>query len=104
MKTTKELIDEINGAGICSPHYIEDEIDFSDAVEVTTINRDEHRWYVMGTIVYKVGDEFIGVNGPVSLKSESMGYDDVGETCEAFEVEAVPSVTYKRKQALVADR
>jgi len=97
MMAAKELASEINAAGVCSPHYIEDEMDFGDAEEVATLDRDEHRWYVIGTIVYKVGDEFLGVRGPVSLKSESMGYDDVGVTCEAFEMEAVPSVTYTRK-------
>jgi len=97
MKTVKELVGIINELKVCSPHYIEDEIDFQDAIEVVTINRDEHRWYVLGTIVYKVGDDFLGVRGPVSLKSESMGYDDTDETCEAFEMVAVPSVTYKRK-------
>jgi len=97
MKTARELADEINAAAVCSPHYIEDEIEFGDATEVATVNRDEHRWYVLGTVVYKVGDEFLGVRGPVSLKSESMGYDDVGGTCEAFEMEAAPSVTYNRK-------
>jgi len=97
MKTAAELVDEINQAGLCSPHFCEDEIDFAGVKKVATLNLDEHRWYVVGTMVYKVGDEFFGVRGPVSLKSESMGYDDVEQTCVAFEMEAVPSVTYKRK-------
>jgi len=97
MKTAKELAGIINELKVCSPHCIEDEIDFRDVIEVVTIGHDEHRWYVIGTIVYKVGDEFLGVRGPVSLKSESMDYEDVDETCEAFEMVAVPSVTYKRK-------
>lgn len=97
MKTAKQIVEEINVANICSPHWIEDEIDISDAKEITTVNRDEHRWYVLGTVVYQIGDEFFGVRGPISLKSESMGYDDVGVDCEAFEMQAVPSITYKRK-------
>jgi len=97
MKTAKELVDEINTADICSPHYIDDEIDFSDVAQVARINLDEYRWYVIGTIVYKIGDEFIGVRGPVSLKSESMGYNDLDIIFYAFEMEAVPSVTYRRK-------
>ena len=97
MKTAKELVDQINAAGILAPHEVED-MDGTDGVtEVTTLNRDEHRWYVLGTVVFKTGDEFFGVRGPVSLKSESMGWDDVGAKCEAFEMEQVPSVTYKRK-------
>jgi hypothetical protein len=99
MKSVVELVKEINGSGVCTPHWVVEEVDFGDAKEVATIDMDEHRWYVVGTVVYSVGDEFIGVRGPVSLKSESMGYDDTGVGCEAFEMEAVPSVTYKRKLA-----
>lgn len=97
MKTAKELVDQINSAKVCTPHAIEDAINMDDVTEVETLNRDEHRWYVVGTVVFKIGDEFFGVRGPVSLKSESMGWDDVGAECEAFEMEQVQSVTYKRK-------
>lgn len=97
MKTAKELVDQINDAGILTPHEVED-MECADGVtDVTTLNLDEHRWYVLGTVVFKVGDEFFGVRGPVSLKSESMDWDDVGTKCKAFEMEQVPSVTYKRK-------
>lgn len=97
MEKAKELIDKINTANIYTPHAIEDEIDMNGVVEITRINIDEHRWYVLATVVFKVGDEFFGVHGPVSLKSETMGWDDVGFKCEAFEMEQVPAVTYKRK-------
>jgi hypothetical protein len=98
MKTAKELVDQINTAGIRAPYEVEDMYSMDGVTEVTTLNRDEHRWYVLGTVVFKIGDEFFGVHGPVSLKSESMGWDDVGMKCEAFEMEQVPSVTYKRKK------
>jgi hypothetical protein len=97
MRTAKELVDKINAAQVCAYHRIEDEIDMEGVTEVATIGRNEHRWYVLGTVVFKVGEEFFGVRGPVSLKSESMGWDDVGVKCEAFEMEQVPSVTYRRK-------
>lgn len=97
MKTAKELVDQINAAEILSPHEVED-MDGMDCVTiVTTLNRDEHRWYALGTVVFKVGDEFFGVRGPVSLNSEEMGWYDVGVKCEAFEMKQVPSVTYERK-------
>ena len=99
-KTAKELVCEINEAKICSPLYIEEKIAMDGVTEITTVDRDEHRWYVLGTVVYKVNDQFFGVRGPVSLKSEEMGFDDVGHKCEAFEMEAVPSVTYKRKPTI----
>jgi hypothetical protein len=98
MKSAKKLVDLINAAGICATHRVEDVPDMDSAVEVDTIDLDEHRWYVIGTVVFKIGDEFLGVRGPVSLKSEEMSWDDIGGTCQAFEMEPVPSVTYKKKQ------
>jgi len=100
MKTAKELVDQINSLSISSPHYLDDEIYMTGIKEITTIDRDEHRWYVIGTMVFKVGDEFFGVCGPVSLKSESMTFDDTSESCEAFEMDEVQSVTYKRKPSV----
>lgn len=97
--TAKELVDKINEAKICTPHAVDEAIDMEGVKELSTIDLDEHRWYVIGTVVFQVGDEFFGVCGPVSLKSESMGYSDVGDTCEAFEMVEVPSVTYARKSA-----
>lgn len=96
MKTKQKLIEEINAAKIQSPHFIEDEIDLGGAREVTTIDSDERRWYVLGTVVFETSDGFFGVRGPISLKSEQMGYSDVGIDCLAFEMEAVPSVTYRK--------
>lgn len=97
MKTAKELVDQINAAKINSPHYMDDIIDMDDIKEVTTIDRDEHRWYVMGTVVFQIGEEFFGVHGPVSRKSEDMSYSDIRVDCVAFEMVAVPSVTYRAK-------
>ena len=44
------------------------------------------------------GEAFIGINGPVSLKSEMMTYDAVEMPCGAFLMEEVQSVTYQVKQ------
>lgn len=92
-----ELIKQINEAEANCAKYIKDDVDLGNAEEICTIDQDEHRWYTLGTVVFKVGDKFLGVCGPVSLKSESMGFDDLCIPCEAFEMEAVPSVTYKKK-------
>lgn len=97
MKTVKELVDQINAADLYSVYAVEDEIDMDGAREITTVEPDEHRWYVLGTKVFQVGDEFFGVRGPVLLKSESMDYSDIGTKCKAFEMVEVPTVTYKRK-------
>jgi hypothetical protein len=97
MKTAKELVEQINAASAHAVFRIEDEIDMDGVTEVATLDREEHRWYALATVVYKVGDnEFFGARGPVSLKSESMDWDDIGMQCQAFEMEQVPSVTYRR--------
>ena len=98
MKTVKDIVNEINEAGLYATCCVEDEIDIGGAEEVAVMDYDEHRWYVIGTVVYKLGDSFFGVCGPISLKSESMGFGDAGIECTAFEMEAVPSVTYKIKE------
>jgi hypothetical protein len=97
MKTAKEYVDEINALNFNSPRYLDDVIDMEGVKEVAEMDLDEHRWYITGTKVFKVGDEFFGVNGPISLKSEEMSYDDVGVGCTAFEMVAVPSITYVQK-------
>ena len=99
MKTkAQNLIQQINNSNIYTPHCIDYEIDFTDVTKITTIDLDEHRWYVVGTIVYKIDNEFFGVRGPISLKSEEMDYCDVGMICEAFEMQEVPTVTYIKKK------
>jgi len=78
MKTARELVDQLNTEEFFSPYQIEDIIDTNGVVEVTKVDLDEHRWYVLGTVVFKVGE-------------------DVCYKCKAFEMNEVPSVTYKKK-------
>lgn len=96
--STSEMVDKINSANIASPHFVDEVINMDGVTKIETIDLDEHRWYVVGTIVFKVGEEFFGVSGAVSLKSESMDYSDCGVECTAFEMEQIPSVTYRAKQ------
>ena len=95
----KDLIKTLNKQNLSSPLFAEDYIDTEDVKEVAQIDHAEHRWYTVATVVFKKGDEFFGVRGPVSLKSEGMGYSDLEYPCTAFEMEKVPSVTYKRKES-----
>lgn len=97
MRTAKEMVDHINAAKLIAPWYMEYAIDIAGVSRVATIDYDEHRLYFLGTLVYKIGAEFFGVRGAVSLKSDAMKFSDVGAGCEAFEMEQAPSVTYKRK-------
>lgn len=98
MKTIKEIIEQINAAKLDTPYYVEDLDCMQDAKELDTIDLDEHRWFTNGTVVYQLGDEFFGVFGPVHINSESMYWSDCGCIARAFEMEQVPSVTYKRKK------
>ena len=93
--TTSELIAKINEAKLSSAHWAEDEFPELGG-EIDAVNEDEHRWYTIKTLVFKFGDDFIGVRGATGLKSESMGYDDCCVECEAFEMKEVQSVTYKK--------
>lgn len=99
MTTAKELVELINASDEMFAPFVAEELfeQMMDAKKITTQGYEERRWYILGTVVYQIGDEFLGIFGPVSLKSENMNYEDVGFKCKAFEMEPVPSVTYKRK-------
>ena len=98
-----DVIAAINNGSVWSVHHVDEAIDDiinwnnkGEFEEVTTVDLDEHRWYTIGTMVFRVEGELMGVRGPVQLKSESMGFEDCGIKCKAFRVVEVPSVTYKR--------
>ena len=95
--TAQEIVDRVNTGEFWSPVMLEDELDMDGVTEVARLSYDEHRWYSLATVVFQVGSEFFGVRGPVSLKSEDMDYEDVSFRCTAFLMDAVPSVTYKRR-------
>lgn len=66
-----------------------------DPVE-TGLDRDEHRWYVLSTNVYAVGEEYVGVTVVESLKSESMDVDSCCNVIEMFLMREVKVVSYER--------
>jgi len=92
-KTTNEIIEAINNATLSSPHWIDEE--FPElGNSIAEVDEDEHRWYTVKTCVFRYGDDYIGVTGPTSLKSESMGYEDAGVECIAFEMKQIQAVSY----------
>jgi hypothetical protein len=93
--TAQELVDVLNAKKFYDVWDVEEELDGAGAKEVAQVDLDEHRWYVLGTTVFQIGDEFIGIRGPLSLKSETMSYSDIGVACKAFMMEQIPSVTYR---------
>ena len=97
MKTALDFVNIVNATKLSTPHYLDEIVELDGVTEITQVDSDEYRWYTIATIVYSMGDEYFGVRGPVSLKSESSDWDDIGATCEAFLMEPVPSITYRRK-------
>lgn len=61
------------------------------------INMDQFRWYSTAIDVYKCTDGFIGVSGLFQSFSEMQSASDCNVICEVFEMEQVPTVTYKVK-------
>ena len=101
MNTIERIIEQINNSSVLhSPDHEEfkdNGIDWPDDVveEIDIINFLWHGQFIIATMVYQIGDRFLGVQGPIQVLSESMDLSDYGEPVEAFEMEAVPSVTYR---------
>jgi hypothetical protein len=93
----QRAIAAINAAKIPTPHDANEESDGVALRKVDEIDRDEHRWYTISTLVYECDGGYIGVRGVTALKSEQMSFSDCEDVAEAFEMVAVPSVTYKAK-------
>ena len=100
MNTIEKIIEQINNSSVHSPDSEEFKdqkgIDWpDDAVEIATVNYLWHGRFIIAIIVYQIGDRFLGVQGPIEVLDGWMDLSDYGEAVKAFEVEAVPSVTYK---------
>ena len=74
-----------------------DQIEGDYVQVVSHQNLIEYRWYSTATDVYKLEDGFVGVRGLFQMFSELSIPSDFNIICEAFEMKAVPSVTYIRK-------
>jgi hypothetical protein len=99
--TTEELvkdIDEVNISKYLSLWEAGEDLEARGYSKVAeNIDLDRHRWYELSTSIFKYEENYIGIRGVSNIYSESMAYDDVCYSTEAFEVELIPSVTYKRK-------
>lgn len=98
----EEIIQEINDAKAESIHHV---LDVCNSFYKATpqlvksgLDKEEHRWYEITTSVYKLGEWFLGIRGASKLYSESSSWSDLLVDTVAFEMEEVPSVTYKEKQ------
>ena len=97
----QELIDLINDTERYVPLYslydAEDVIPREVDKVASGLDLDEHRWYSTAIDVYRCEDGFVGIRGAYQSFSEMQSWSDICVTCDAFEVEPVPDVYYKRK-------
>jgi len=102
MSKIKELIDELNEYCEDNLIYDVDDIDDDRLTYVDSVGTDEHRWYILEELVYKVllGDDcyYIGCWAVKSLKSESMSVSDCGRVINFHEMEKYETVSYRRKK------
>lgn len=102
MNTTAEIINAID-CGECDEQYnTHNVIDFVRSKGATIVQKgldiDRHRFYEVSTTVLKGPDNVpFGIRGVTKLYSEGMYYSDCDEYVEAFLMEEVQTVTYKRK-------
>lgn len=109
MTTIEEYINKLNK--YCAEHDIcdiEDTYEYPELNElvdkleyIESIERDEHRWYVLALNAYKVSldgaDYFVGVWEVETLKSECMSVNDCGIKLDFFEMKEVITTTYRKK-------
>lgn len=107
--TVNELIEKLNR--YCAENEVYDVEDIGGDMweelkrlnfqSVTTVDSDEHRWYVLGLGVYSVtidGAEFyIGTWEVETVKSERMSVSDCENLIKFFEMEKYATVSYHRK-------
>lgn len=97
----KELIDYVNNAKFYCPDDVMDSLPYvlnKTLKYVTEFGFSEHRWYVTATQIFKCDDGFVGIAGPVIIKSEEMSWKDTGCECVASEYVKVMKPTYEPKQ------
>lgn len=58
---------------------------------------DKHRWYERSIVVIEIPQGIIGINLVTNMYSESSDIDDIMADLYFFEMEAIPTVTYRKK-------
>lgn len=98
----QELIDLINNTKRDTPLYslydAEDVIPREVDKVASGLDLDEYRWYSTAIDVYQCEDGYVGIFGAYQSFSEMQTWSDISVTCDAFEMEAIPSVKYVRKK------
>lgn len=107
MRNFDELLKKLNESNVeCSSCDAEENIPseiFSDyfnnkqyKVVAHGLDADEHRWYHLSTTVIEIFGRYLGIRHVSSLNSEEMTASDCSCSCKFFEMEKIPSFTYKK--------
>lgn len=107
MKNFDELLKKLNESEVeCSSCDWEENIPekiFTDyfsgekfKVVAQGLDEDEHRWFHLSTTVIEIFGRYLGIRHVSGLNSESMGVDDCSYNCKFFEMEKIPTFTYKK--------
>lgn len=62
------------------------------------LNVDKHRWYELSTTVVEIFGGFIGIHKVSEVFSPSMDIEDCCHDYIFFEMEAIPTITYREKK------
>ena len=101
----KELVELLNSLKILQtsdweesiPEKIWDEYFVDSKTVVSGLDVDKYRWHELSTEVLRINDGFIGVRSITTMYSEQSSYGDIFHHLEFFEMEEIPSFTYKKK-------
>ena len=110
-KIFEEILKKIKNAAADYPdmddfadaYWDNQEFEFLKDIEyIEPINNsiDEHRWYTLQDNVYRIKINqnvyYFGATEVISLKSESMSYDDTGWGVKIFKVVPVEKIVFER--------
>lgn len=109
MSRFEELLERLNEKEIrqvdCSWYEnIPDDIwqeyftDSNYTVLKSDIDVDKHRWLERSTVAIGIEGHILGINLVTQIYSESNDIDDIYSILLFFEMEAIKSVTYKKKK------
>lgn len=94
--TIEEYINEINTSEYYCIWDIEN--DFKLDYYKRWIEPNLYSDHIIDTFIYKIGNRYFGIRGLVYKNDYCADWDDFNIKCTAFEVEEVPTTTFRIKQ------
>lgn len=104
-KNMKEIIEQLNNLQI-TQNSIDFEEDLSDEIYNKYFNNkianlldvDKHRWYETSISVFKIDEGLFGARIVTDIFGEETSIEDISWEIKFWEMEEIPSVTYKIKK------